>query len=334
MDETQDNDHGGAGTPAHGPAVGAPIAVGIDGGGTSTRVLLMDADGRAMGLGRSGSGNLHDVGADRLAAHIDEAWREAWAKAGAEPRPASAAFCAMASVGTANNREAVRRVVTDVGVADPSRVTVDIDLAGALAGGLAGHHGIAIIAGTGSSCYGRDRSGGTFQSGGWGSLLDDVGGATWIGTQAMVAAVRSFDGRGADTSLKAAIMAHFGIDRMRELLPKVDGDGSARAARAQLAKLVTSAALDGDGVAVRILEEGADALAECAQAVAQRLDFGDDEQIEVVATGGLAENSAHYRQLIHRAVTARVPSAVCVLPRKSNVEGAAMLALARISPSQ
>ncbi len=308
------------------PPLEPPIAVGIDGGGTSTRVLLMDAQGATLGLGQSGSGNLHDVGAEQLARHIDEAWRGAWAAAGAPPRAATAAFCAMASVGTSNNRETVQEVVANVGVAQLDRVTVDIDLAGALAGGLGGSHGIALIAGTGSSCYGRDRAGQAFQSGGWGSLLDDVGGATWIGTQAMVAAIREFDGRGPATSLSSAILAHFEIDHMRELLPKVDGDGSARAARAQLAKLVTAAALDGDAVALGILERGADALAECAVAVSQRLDFSDDERIEVVATGGLAENSAHYLDLIHRAVTTHVPRAVCVLPRMSNVEGAAMLA--------
>ncbi len=323
-----------AGTPMSGPPPGPPIAVGIDGGGTSTRVLLMNAQGETLGLGRSGSGNLHDVGAERLGANIREAWCEAWDQAGAAPRAATAVFCAMASVGTSNNRETVQKVVADVGIAHLSRVTVDIDLAGALAGGLGGGHGIALIAGTGSSCYGKDRSGTAFQSGGWGSLLDDVGGATWLGTQAMVAAIRAFDGRGPATTLSAAILEHFAIDHMRELLPKVDADGSARAARAQLARLVTAAALDGDAAALQILERGADALAECAQAVAQRLDFDGDDRIEVVATGGLAENSAHYRGLIHRAVRERVDRAVCVEPRNSNVEGAAMLAHAQMTASR
>ena len=121
---------------------------------------------------------------------------------------------------------------------------------------------------------------------------------------------------------------------MRELLPKVDGDGSARASRAQLAKLVTKAALAGDPAALEILQRGADALGECAGAVVGRLDFTDDERIEVVATGGLAENSAHYLELIHCAVKARVPRAVCILPRMSNVEGAALLAHAQMEAAR
>lgn len=310
------------------------LAVGVDGGGTHTRVLIVDSDGRRIGEGESGSGNLHDVGPKTLFRHIDEAWRAAWAAAGEEPRAADRAFCAMASVGTGSNRETVRGVVVDVGLAAIDHVDVDIDLVGALAGGLGGRDGIAIIAGTGSSCFGRDASGRTFQSGGWGSVLDDVGSATWLGTQAMVAAIRAFDGRGPATSLEARVMQHFALDHMRELLPKIDAGIDSRSKRAQLARLVTSAAAEGDAVAAELLVRGADALAECVEAVWTTLDFGApgpdveaDAEVEVVATGGLVENVEPYRDLVHEAVVRRVPSAVCVLPRTSNLVGAALVAL-------
>ena len=304
------------------------LAVGVDGGGTHTRVLIVDGEGRRLGEGESGSGNLHDVGPERLFQHIDEAWRAAWTAAGEEPRVADRAFCAMASVGTAPNRDTVQGIVAEVGLAPLAQVDVDIDLLSALSGGLGGRDGIAIIAGTGSSCFGRDASGRTFQSGGWGSMLDDVGSATWLGTQAMVAAIRAFDGRGPATSLEERVVAHFALDNMRELLPKIDGGGDARSKRAQLARLVTSAAVEGDEVANGLLARGADALAECVEAVWRTLDFGG-AQVEVVATGGLVENVSAYRELVHAAVVRRVSSAVCVLPRTSNLVGAALVALAR-----
>ena len=305
-------------------------AVGIDGGGTHTRVLIADGKGRALGAGESGSGNLHDVGRERLTRQVEEAWRAAWAAAGEEPRAADAVFCAMASVGTASNRGTVREVVADVGVAPLDRIEVDIDLVGALAGGLAGGDGIALIAGTGSSCFGRDANGRTFQSGGWGSLLDDVGSATWLGTQAMVAAIRAFDGRGEATALEGAVLDELELDHMRELLPKIDGGGETRARRAQLARLVTQAASDGDAVARGLLEQGADALAECVEAGWRTLEFGDGP-VEVAVTGGLAENVPAYRDLVHAAVVARVPVARCVPARTSNVVGAALVALQRTS---
>ncbi len=304
----------------------APVAIGIDGGGTSTRVLLVDGEGRRLGEGQSASGNLHDVGASRLAAHVLEAWRGAWAAAGLEPRPADSVFCAMASVGTPRNREAVRDLVTRVGVGVPGAVEVDIDLVGALAGGLGGGDGIVLIAGTGSSCFGRDGSGSTFQSGGWGSLLDDVGSATWLGTGAMVAAIRAFDGRGPQTSLEGRVMETLGLEHMRELLPAIDGGAEVRSRRAALARLVTEEAQAGDAEARRLLEEGADALAECAKAVFGRLDFGDGP-VEVALTGGLGQNVPAYRDMVHRAVEGQIPGARCVEARATNLVGAALLAL-------
>jgi len=58
------------------------VVCGVDGGGTSTRVLVATLDGEVLGEGRSGSGNLHDVGEAVLARHVEEAWRAAWAGAG------------------------------------------------------------------------------------------------------------------------------------------------------------------------------------------------------------------------------------------------------------
>ena len=305
-------------------------AIGVDGGGTSTRVLLVDGEGRRLGEGTSGSGNLHDMGEAQLGEHLGEAWRGAWASAGREPRPAESVFCAMASVGTAANRELVRRLVARVGMGSLEAVEVDIDLVGALAGGLGGGDGIALIAGTGSSCFGRDGSGRTFQSGGWGSLLDDVGSATWLGTGAMIAAARAFDGRGPSTSLEGGVMEALGLEHMRELLPAIDGEGDARARRAALAPLVTAAAERGDPEASRLLERGADALAECAEAVWRTLDFAGGE-VEVVLTGGLGENVPAYRELVHAAVLRRVPTARCTPARASNLVGAALVALERCS---
>lgn len=299
---------------------------GVDGGGTSTRVLIATASGDVVGSGKSGSGNLHDVGRDALRVNLTEAWAAAWAEARANPRPAEAAFCAMASVGTPRNRDAVLDLAREIGLARPHAIAVDIDLVAALAGGLGGGDGIALIAGTGSSCFGRDASGATFQSGGWGSLLDDVGSATWLGTQAMVAAIRDFDGRGPRTVLRDAIERELALADMRELLPMIDGDVSVRARRARLAPLVTDAAEDGDHVARDLLVRGADALAECVGAVHRTLAFGKGP-CEVVVTGGLADGVPAYRELVHAKVYERVPAATCIEPRTSNARGAVLEAL-------
>ena len=146
------------------------IALGIDGGGTHTRAALLDSNGRLLGVGQSAAGNLHDVGEERLHAHVAEATRAAWSEAGEAPQEAAAAFFGMASVVTEVDRERVRRIGLELELAPDGRIEVDHDLRIALAAGLAGAPGIVVIAGTGSSCYGRSPAGETWMASGWGSF--------------------------------------------------------------------------------------------------------------------------------------------------------------------
>ena len=121
-------------------------------------------------------------------------------------------------------------------------------------------------------------------------------------------------------------METLGLGQMRELLPVIDSGTQVRSRRAALARLVTEAADAGDSVALGLLKEGADGLAECVEAVSRTLDFGNGA-LEVALTGGLGEHVPAYRELVHRAVERRVPAARCVAPRASNVVGAALVAL-------
>jgi len=303
----------------------ATIVVGVDGGGTHTRVALLRADGVLLGQGVGPSGNLHDVGRARLAEHLDLAWKAAWSEAGSAPRPVAAAFLAMASVGLAADRAEVHEVAVGLGLAAHDRTRVDIDLTAALGGGLAGGPGIALIVGTGSSCYGRRADGLARQVGGWGSLLDDVGSATWLGTRAMTAAARAFDGRGPATVLERRVAEALELVEMRGMLRAVDRDGLSRSRRAGLARLVTTAAGEGDPVSNALLDEGAAALAECVGTTARVLEWREPP-LEVVMTGGLA-GDPDYGARVRRAIAREVPFATLVAPRLENVVGAAVLAL-------
>lgn len=295
---------------------------GVDGGGTRLRVALIDERGRIGGWGEAGSGNLHDVGAERLGEHLRQAAEEALAQAGGGT--VARGFCAMASVGTAGERELVSELAARALGLSTDRVATDIDLRGALAGGLAGRPGICLIAGTGSSSYGRTAGGRALQVGGWGSLLDDEGSAYDLGRQALITVVRASDGRAPATPLRDSILKHLGLSTERELLAWVDGQPDPRPRVAGLARFVTAAAQAGQPAALSILERGARSLAECCATLARRLDWSDPE---VVPVGGLVESSALYFEVLERAVRAELPAARLVRPLLPPVLGAAWLAL-------
>jgi N-acetylglucosamine kinase-like BadF-type ATPase len=157
-----------------------------------------------------------------------------------------------------------------------SRVLVVNDALIALVAGARDAPGIVIIAGTGSIVYGRNADGEAARAGGWGHIIGDEGSGYWIGREALAAVMRAADGRGPATGLTAEVKSHFGVsDESR--LPRIVYDRELpRMNVAALGPIVQHAAEHGDAVATRILERGAEELAQGALSVVTRLEMRGD----------------------------------------------------------
>lgn len=244
------------------------------------------------------------------------------------PRQAEAIFLGLGSVATEEDRATIRGAVRDLSLAPEDRIGVDHDLHVALMGCLAGQSGIVLIAGTGTACYGRDVHGRCWQAGGWGPLLDDPGSSHWLGLQAMIAAVRDYDGRGGATSLRASVLEALNLNSIQQILRRVDLNGMQRSEIATLARLVTGAALDGDAVAIDIIGRGAIELATMVVTVASKLGMsGTASQVPVSVTGGLTNAGGVFMNPLREAIADLLPQAVLVKPKLPPVLGAVMLAI-------
>jgi N-acetylglucosamine kinase-like BadF-type ATPase len=85
------------------------------------------------------------------------------------------------------------------------------DMVSSYAGALGFEAGAVIAAGTGAVALGSDGNGVWQRVDGWGYLLGDLGGGSWIGRMALQAALRADDGRpGGSPTLLAALRRHFG----------------------------------------------------------------------------------------------------------------------------
>jgi len=293
-------------------------ALGIDAGGTSTVAVIADGAGRVVGEGRAGAANPDDVGADGMAAALRAATEAARSAAGVRA-DLETAFLGVAGVISEDDRALVRSAAAGLA----RRIEVDHDCRIALAGGLSGRPGIVLIAGTGSSCYGRTAGGRDWRAGGWGALAGDEGGSYWLGVGALRAAVRSADGRGPRSTLEEPVLAHLGLTGFDELLGRLHVEGATRAEIAALAPSVIAAAREGDEAAAGLLAAAARELAGCVRAVAARLEL---EQVEVALVGGLFAAGAILRDPLEHAVASLVPGARLVDAERPPAVGAALLA--------
>jgi N-acetylglucosamine kinase-like BadF-type ATPase len=302
------------------------IVAGIDGGGTKTRAALLADSGELLGVASAGPSNYDDIGEEIAKRNIDNAFREAWRQTGEPSRSCDAVFLGMAGVVSETDRATIRQIACDLKLAPPKHVGVDHDIRISLAGSLAGQEGIALIVGTGSSCYGRRTDGRDWRAGGWAHLLDDFGSGYYLGLQSMIAAVRAIDGRGAPTALTKSLLAALELHDIQDIMRRLYHDGMGRAEVAALAPLVIHAAANGDAVARQIIERGVDELALMVETVARKLEFLPG-QVLVGVTGGVAHSGSTYKEPLYAAIRRRVPTAEIVEPRLPPVLGAALLAL-------
>jgi N-acetylglucosamine kinase-like BadF-type ATPase len=290
--------------------------MGIDGGGSTVRVLITDRSLNIYGQAQDTGVNPKLVGDQVSAQRVQAAMRRALTEA-ALPASAIAAVCiGLAGGGTEWNVDVVKAVIPT------AHVICAGDLKIALVGARGERLGVVVLAGTGSAAFGINAAGEEVFVGGWGYLLDDVGSGYWIGKEAVRHCLRAFDHIDPPTHLVDAILAALTIDSRAELVQWMYATVKENAsAVAQLAPLVLNEAVTGDAVALVIVEQGAQELALLGHTVMRRLGgFAPDQ---IAFAGGLltAANPLSHR-LSELFGLPEIPA-----PRYPPVMGAAILAL-------
>lgn len=300
--------------------------LGVDGGGTKTSVAILDEEGRLLAEGTSGPSNYDDVGEDVARENIKRAVDAARASADLPAGPFDAVFLGMAGVVSAHDRQVIHNIAEALELASTDAIGVDHDCRIALAGGLSGRPGIVQIAGTGSSTFGMNAAGEGWRSGGWGHLLADEGSGCWLGIQAMIAAVRSYDGRLPHTPLQERVLAALGLEEMNEIMHKLYVEELPRSEMARLAPLVTETAQEGDPHALSLIKRGCEEMADCVLAVARHLHM-DEGATELALVGGIFQAGEIVLQPMRTAVHARLPHCQVLHAEQPPVLGAGILAL-------
>ncbi|MFN3981807.1 MAG: BadF/BadG/BcrA/BcrD ATPase family protein [Caldilinea sp.] len=297
--------------------------LGIDGGGTKTEAAICDESGRVLGVGLGGASGIDSVGADGATVGIGAAIDAARRQAGLHETQFASVFFGMAGVVSEADRAIVRDVAQRLALGDA--IYVDHDIRIALAGGLSGRPGIALIAGTGSSCFGMNAAGARWQAGGWGHLISDEGSSYWFGWNAIRLAAGAGDGRW-QSALYAPVMRQLGIEGVADLHQRLYTQGVSKAEIAGFAPLVMEAATAGDALALGLIRQGVQELALMVTAVARKLGWAA-APCEVTLTGGLWRAGEVVLAPFRAALAEMAPQARIVMPELPPVIGACVLAL-------
>ncbi len=302
--------------------------LGVDGGGTNSRAVIVNESGVVCGEGRSAAANLLRVGLENAVKHILQAVSAACREAGIEVAQIAAACIGLAGVSQPHYHSQMMGALKSV---LPIRsILLETDARVALAGATGNQPGVVIIAGTGSIACGINSSGRFARAGGWGPMMGDEGSGSYIGRRTLEAVMMSYDFRGEATSMTAPVLRHFGVSSPPELTTVIYDSSSKEKGEvpskiAQLSPIAVEAAQHGDEVAARILCDAACELAKTAIAVIDQLQMEHDT-FRVAFVGGVFEAGELILKPLREEIQKVAPNAEVAPPLNPPVIGAAKMA--------
>ncbi|MCB0107343.1 MAG: hypothetical protein KDE53_15590 [Caldilineaceae bacterium] len=299
------------------------LVLGIDGGGTKTACVILNAQQTILAQVRVGSCNRNSVGDAQAHANLSQGISSVLQAAGCDRSAIAAACIGMAGIDRPNERALVSGWLD--GLLPGVPVTLYNDALIALASGTNGDLcGVAVVSGTGMIVYGINRTGQVQRAGGWGPLFGDKGSAYALGTAALTAVAHATDGLGPATVLDGALRDYLDLSTPQALIPWAYSDLS-WARIAELAPVVVECAQQKDPVASRIIDEAAVDLAAAVELVVRGLGMLTEPVPIILSGGNLAPGL--FSSLVQQHIHSLIPHAQLIRPSIEPAVGAAQLAL-------
>lgn len=296
--------------------------LGLDGGGTKTECALLDAAGHLISRGLGGPSNAVRAGFDKAFVGLGEAANSALYAAGVQARQVRAVCAGLAGAGRPRVVKRMMAFLVEAFLEADVHVTTDFDVALETAVGDA--PGVVLIAGTGSSAYGRNAEGRKVRAGGLGPWIGDEGSAFDIGRRAVAAVAQARDGLEPVTLLAELIPNALQCptwERLSERIAEAPDEVFPR-----IFPLVLEAAEADDPPARDILLGAAFSLSRIAGSVVQRLGLSA-ETFVLAKSGGVFGHSELFDSALDALLRSLAPNAQIGLLSEPPCLGAARMAM-------
>lgn len=296
------------------------LFLGIDGGGTKTKVIIINEEKKVLYEGTSGPSSLDTVGESITIKHINEALSHYSVN-----ESFTAVFAGLGGVSDdyykARLNDLLRHVV---GVSEETLRLSASDMENALASGLYFEEGLALIAGTGMVAYGKNKENITHKAGGLGYKEGDLGSSYDLGINAIRSLARALDNRYQKTAFTDDLQAELGISTASEIATLMDKWQNERTKIANLAPFVTKHANLGNRYAIDICNQASRELALSVKAVQDTISLATPK---LVVVGSLGNSGGYFKEALHGYLKTFIPGIEIIEPKVDPAYAAALLAL-------
>jgi N-acetylglucosamine kinase-like BadF-type ATPase len=297
--------------------------LGVDIGGTKSHALIADGEGNAVGFGNYGPGNHEEVGYEGLRIALQTVTQKALVMAGLNIEQISAGGFGVAGYDWPSERQPTMDAIETIGLKVPLEAVNDT-IIGLLAG-ASQDWGVAVVAGTGTNCWGwdKDHNVGRVTGVGYG----EHGGAGSLIERALCSIAYEWTKRGPQTLLTPEFLRLTGAKDTPSLIEGLEmGEYHLNS---DYAPVVFKIATQGDPVALSIIEWAGNELGSTALAVIRQLGIQHLE-FEVVLVGSLYEMGEMLIAPMRHVITSEAPYAHLVRLSSPPVVGGVLLAMEQV----
>lgn len=301
------------------------LFLGVDGGWSGTRALVVDESGNALGLGLGGNANHGSVGYEVAVSNVMDAVGNAAGAAGVGLQDIECAHFALAGDDVVDDHQMLTNLLAPRLGSVLFEVSNDV-WAGLRAGSVDGS-GIAVNCGSGAGGVGKNAAGVSAIIPDLGYVFGDSGGGEQIAEDALRAVVRAWDGRGCETALTDAVLAATGQPSTEALYLALYRGAVDRSKTRECTRMVFKLAARGDRVAIEILRRIGDEFGVTATAIARRLRMEHDCFVFVLTGGAFRTLNSPLVDAAVSRLCSTAPGCRPTLPLLMPVAGAALMAL-------
>ncbi len=306
-----------------GPLDPSPLVVGVDGGGTRTRVLLSDLEGRELAR-VEGAATALRPGEERASADIIIALvREALVRAERSDTRPTTCVVGVAGGGQERAAQALWQALASSRLSDDVNVVSDAETA--LDDAFGDSAGVLLVSGTGSVAFSRAPDGRLERCGGWGPSMGDEGSGAWLGRRALSVITAAHDGREPETALAGAVLTTLEAQSLEDLIPWASD--ATPSDFATLAPVVMQVAAQGDLRANALLSLAVEELVLHVRTLARRCFTDERASVPVACAGGLLSKGSLMRKRVEQRLKTAVPGAVMRADEVDAARGAVRRAL-------
>ena len=312
------------------------LILGMDGGATKTRTMVLNTKGGKVSESVSGPTNYKTVGKETTRKNIIGPVLGLISKISQSSNDKQLFFessCfGFSGCDIESDVKVYKKIIFQSSLGkflNPDKTIICNDSKIGLEAGSDNKNRIMLICGTGSNCYGINESGQEAYANGWEYILGDEGSGYSIAIKALRAIMKAYDGRGKKTKLSEMVLTHLKLSSEPELVRWTYGDDMTKDNISSIAPIVCQAAEDQDKISMNILKEEAEEAEISVSTVARKIKL-KDKDFDLVLVGSLFKCKKYFTKILEDSLKKQFDKINIKNLVKKPVEGAIKLALENI----